>query len=198
MSRDRSEIMNRGSGLMRWVDRVRYREFYRQTLGLLLIAACAWATEPGHQRVLIGFGIAVAGQLFRIFAAGTIFKNHKLATRGAYSIVRHPLYLGNMLILGGLALACGNLVIVLIIIAFFLIWYPAAIKYEDAKLARIFTDDWRNWSAGTNAVFPRRFSFQAFTDTRWNARQSLIRNGELYITIYLVGSAAWLWIRAHS
>ncbi len=198
MSRDRSEIMNRSSGLMGWVNRVRYKELYRQTLGLLLIAACAWATEPGHQRVLIGFGIAMAGQLFRVFAAGTIFKNHKLATRGAYSMVRHPLYLGNILIVGGFALACGSLVMVLIIVSFFLIWYPAAIKYEDAKLARIFEDDWRNWSTGTNAVFPGRISWQALTDTRWNARQSLLRNGELYITIYLVGSAAWLWIRAHS
>ncbi len=198
MSRDRSQIMNRSSGLMGLVDRVRYKEFYRQSLGLLLIVLCAWATEPGHQRVLIGLAIAVAGQLFRIFAAGTIFKNQKLATRGAYSMVRHPLYLGNLLILGGVALACGKLLMALIIVAFFLIWYPPAIKYEDAKLERIFEDDWRNWSAGTNAVFPGRFSWKALTDTRWNARQSLIRNGELYITIYLVGCAAWLWFRAHA
>ena len=198
MSRDRSQIMNRSSGLMGLVDRVRYKEFYRQSLGLLLVLLCAWATEPGHLRVLIGLGIAVAGQLFRILAAGTIFKNQKLATRGAYSMVRHPLYLGNLLILGGVALACGNLLIGLIIVAFFLIWYPAAIKYEDAKLERIFEDDWRNWSAGTNAVFPGRFSWQALTDMRWNARQSLIRNGELYITIYLAGCAAWLWFRAHA
>ena len=197
MSRDRSENMNRGTGLMGWVDRIRYKEFYRQSLGLLLIAVCAWVTEPGHQRVLIGFSIAVAGQLFRIFAAGTIFKNHKLATRGAYSMVRHPLYLGNLLILGGTALASGSLVMALIILVFFMIWYPAAINYEDMKLKRIFEDDWRNWSAGTNAIFPRRLSLQALADTQWNARQSLIRNGELYITLYLVACATWLWLRAH-
>ena len=198
MSRERSEIMSDSTGLKAWVDRIRYKEFYRQSLGLLLIAVCAWATEPGHQRVLIGFAIAAAGQLFRIFAAGTIFKNHMLATRGAYSMVRHPLYLGNLLILGGIALASGSLVMVLIIVTFFMIWYPAAINYEDAKLERIFKDDWRNWSAGTNAIFPRRLSWQALADTHWNARQSLIRNGEFYITIYLVACAAWLWLRAHS
>ena len=79
MSRDRSEQMDRREGLLGWVDTVRYKEIYRQSLGLILIAVSAWAAVPGHQRVLAGFGIAAAGQLFRIFAAGTIFKNRQLA-----------------------------------------------------------------------------------------------------------------------
>ncbi len=78
---------------------MRYKEIYRQAFGLILIAACAWAAEPGQQRIMTGIAIAGAGQLFRIFAAGTIFKNRKLASTGAYALVRHPLYLGNILIL---------------------------------------------------------------------------------------------------
>jgi hypothetical protein len=196
MSRDRSEIMDRRSGFLGWVDQVRYKEIYRQALGLLLIAVCAWGTEPGVEWVQIGFAIAAAGQLFRIFAAGTIFKNHKLASTGAYALVRHPLYLGNILILAGFALSAANIVVTALIVVFFLVWYPATIRYEDAKLERIFDEDWRQWSAGTNAVFPGKFSWKALTDTKWNAGQSLIRNGELYITIYLVGCAVWLWFRA--
>ena len=198
MSKDRSESMNRRNGLMGWVDQVRYKEIYRQAFGLILIAVCAWATGPGHQRLLLGFGIATAGQLFRIFAAGTIIKNRQLASSGAYALVRHPLYLGNILILGGFALASGSYLVTAVIVAFFLILYPAAIRYEDKKLERIFEEDWRNWSVGTNAVLPGRFSWKALTDAKWNARQSMIRNGELYITIYLVACAAWLWFRAHA
>jgi protein-S-isoprenylcysteine O-methyltransferase Ste14 len=198
MSRDRSEIMDRRSGLLGWVDQIRYKEIYRQALGLLLIAVCAWAAEPGHDRILTGFAIATAGQLFRVFAAGTIFKNRKLATSGAYALVRHPLYLGNILILGGFALASGSLWVTVIIVAFFLIWYPAAIKYEDAKLERIFEQKWRDWSTGTHAVFPGRFSWEGLAGTSWSAGQSLIRNGEFYITIYLAACGAWLWFRASS
>lgn len=185
--------MNRRTGFLGWVDKIRYKEIYRQALGLILVAVCAWAAEPGSQRVIIGFVIAAAGQVFRIFAAGTIFKNKKLASTGAYALVRHPLYLGNILIMGGFALAAADLVVTAIIVAFFLIWYPAAIKYEDGKLERIFEDDWRNWSRGTNAVIPGRFSIKALTDTSWSANQSMIRNGELYITVYLAACAAWLW-----
>jgi len=196
MSRDRSEIMSRRSGLAGWLDQVRYKEIYRQALGLILIAVCAWVTEPGDERVQLGFAIAAAGQLFRIFAAGTIFKNRKLASSGAYALVRHPLYLGNILILAGFALAAGNLVVTAVIVVFFVIWYPTAIRYEDGKLERIFEQQWRQWSKGTNAVLPGRFSWNSLTDARWNARQSMIRNGELYITIYLVACAIWLWARA--
>jgi protein-S-isoprenylcysteine O-methyltransferase Ste14 len=193
MSRDRSEIMNRRTGFLGWVDKIRYKEIYRQALGLILVAVCAWAAEPGSQRVIIGFVIAAVGQVFRIFAAGTIFKNKKLASTGAYSLVRHPLYLGNILILGGFALAAANLVVTAIIVAFFVIWYPAAIKYEDGKLERIFEDDWRSWSRDTNAVIPGRFNIKALTDTSWSSNQSMIRNGELYITVYLSACAVWLW-----
>jgi len=196
MTRDRSESMNPRGGLARWFDRVRYKEIYRQALGLILVAACAWAASPGQERVWIGLAIAAAGQLFRIYAAGTIFKNRRLATRGAYAVVRHPLYLGNVLILGGFALAAGNLLLAGVIALFFLVWYPAAVRYEDAKLDRLFSAEWREWAADTNAIFPRRFSWQAFTDTEWSWRQSLIRNGELYITLFLAACAVGVWMQS--
>jgi protein-S-isoprenylcysteine O-methyltransferase Ste14 len=159
VSWDRSEIMSRRPGLLGWFDRLRYKEIYRQALGLLLVLVCALAAEPGHERVLAGFLIAAAGQAFRIFAAGTIFKNQQLATSGAYSMVRHPLYLGNILILGGFSLASGNFYVALVVLLFFLVWYPAAVVYEDAKLERLFEDEWRAWRQGTRAVTPSRFDW---------------------------------------
>jgi protein-S-isoprenylcysteine O-methyltransferase Ste14 len=197
MSWDRSEVMNRRSGLLGWFDKVRYKEIYRQALGLILVAVCAAFAVTGHWNIIIGLLIALAGQLFRIFAAGTIFKNKELASDGAYSLVRHPLYLGNILILGGFSLASGNLWVALAVLLFFLIWYPATISYEDAKLERIFGDDWRTWSEGTNAVFPNRFNWSKLTATQWNARQSLLRNGEFIISVYLLACAAGLWWRAY-
>ena len=198
MAWDRSEIMNPRGGVLGWIDKVRYKEIYRQSIGLLLVLVCALAAEPGHGRLLAGFAIASAGQLFRIFAAGTIFKNRQLATVGAYSMVRHPLYLGNMLILGGFALACANPWVALAILVFFLVWYPAAVAYEDGKLERLFEDEWRSWSSRTNAVFPGRFNWGEITAAHWQARQSLLRNGELPITLYLAACAAWLWFEAHA
>lgn len=198
MSWDRSQIMNPRGGFLGWIDRVRYREIYRQAIGLLLVLACALAASPGHVRVMAGFSIAAAGQLFRIFAAGTIFKNRQLARHGAYALVRHPLYLGNILIIGGFALAGASVFVALAALLFFLIWYPAAIAYEDDKLERMFEDEWRRWATETMAIFPGRCKWDRFVRARWNARQALIRNGELPISLYLAACAAWLWYRAHA
>ena len=100
----RTDKVSDRSGLPRLIDALRNHEGSRQGIGLLLVAVCAWFTEPGHDRLLIGFALAVLGELFRVYAAGSIFKNKELATGGAYSLVRHPLYVGNILILGGFTL----------------------------------------------------------------------------------------------
>jgi protein-S-isoprenylcysteine O-methyltransferase Ste14 len=97
----------------------------------------------------------------------------------------------------GFAIACANIGVFAVVAAFFIIWYPTAIRYEDAKLERIFGDEWRTWSKGTWAMFPNRFNLTKLRDTQWNARQSWIRNGELYITVYLIACAVWLWYGAH-
>ena len=196
MSSNRSERMGGRTGFAGWIDRLRYHEASRQGIGLLLVLACAWFVQPGEWRIVAGLGLAVVGQVWRIYAAGVIYKNRQLATTGAYSLVRHPLYLGNLLILAGFLFASGHLVVILAGIAFFAFYYPAAVRYEDAKLERIFEQDWRDWSGVTPAVFPRSLRWRGSPDAQWNARQSLIRNGELIISVYLVGCAVWLCLRA--
>jgi hypothetical protein len=184
-------------GLPGFIDRLRYHELSRQGFGLLLLWVCAWFTEPaGEARILAGFLIALVGQAWRIYAAGVIYKNRKLASTGAYSLVRHPLYLGNFLILGGFTLACANLWVVALVVAFFLFYYPAAIRYEDRKLEDIFGDEWREWSRGRPAMLPTRISWRANQDAEWDFRQSMIRNGELVYTLFEIAAAVTLWYRA--
>lgn len=194
-----SRVRNMGDrkGLLGLVDRLRYHELSRQGFGLLLLWVCAWWAEPaGEGRIIAGFVIAAIGQIWRIYAAGVIYKNTRLATTGAYSIVRHPLYLGNFLILAGFTLACANWIVVALVAFFFLFYYPAAIRYEDHKLEGIFGDDWREWSQGRAAMLPTSFRWQPNQDASWSVRQSMLRNGELIYTVFEVAAAVLLWYRA--
>ena len=193
---NRSEKMGNRKGFPGLVDRLRYNEASRQGFGLLLVPVCALFALPGENRILAGFALAVIGQGWRIYAAGVIYKNKQLATTGAYSLMRHPLYLGNFLILAGFTLACGHWIVALVVAFFFLFYYPAAIRYEDTKLEGIFDDDWRAWSGNIPAMFPTSMKWQANTEAEWNMRQSLIRNGELFYTLYMIACAVWLWYRA--
>jgi len=197
MSSNRAERMGSRSGLAGIVDSLRYHEASRQGLGLILLLVCAWFTMPaGDNRIVAGFVIAALGQVWRIYAAGVIYKNRRLATTGAYSLVRHPLYFGNFLILAGFTLACANWVVVAVVAFFLLFYYPAAIRYEDRKLQDLFGEEWRAWGNSTPAMFPTRLKWRANQEAEWNARQSLLRNGELVYTVFEVAAAVLLWYRA--
>ena len=197
MASSRIDKMGNRGGIAGMVDRLRYHELSRQGLGLLLLWVCAWFAEPaGEGRIITGFVIAAIGQVWRIYAAGVIYKNRKLASTGAYSLVRHPLYLGNFLILGGFTLACANWGVVALVAFFLLFYYPAAIRYEDHKLEKIFGDEWREWSRGRPAMLPYKLGWRANEDADWNLRQSMIRNGELVYTLFEIAAAVLLWYRA--
>ena len=178
MASNRSERMGNRQGLAGFVDSLRYHEASRQGLGLLLLLVCAWFTVPaGENRILAGFLIAALGQAWRIYAAGVIYKNKRLATTGAYSLVRHPLYLGNFLILAGFTLACAHWAVVAVVVLFLLFYYPAAIRYEDRKLKDLFAEEWQAWGTRTPAMFPTRLHWRANQEAEWDATQSLVRNG---------------------
>ena len=199
MASSRTEKMGNRSGLAGFIDRLRYHEASRQGLGLVLLLVCAYFAMPaGEPRIVAGFMLAAIGQAWRIYAAGVIHKNRQLASTGAYSLVRHPLYLGNFLILVGFAIASGNWIVIAVVAFFFLFYYPAAIRYEDYKLEGIFGDEWRAWSKNIPGMFPTRLKWQSNQDASWDLRQSMIRNGELVYTIFEIGAAVLLWYRAAS
>mgnify|MGYP000879142288 FL=1 len=197
MGTERTTRMGHRAGILGWFDRIRFNEILRQGIGLLLVAVCAYFAMPDPGTVAIGLGMAVAGQIFRIYAAGYIFKNKQLASTGPYALVRHPLYLGNFLILIGFTIASANLYVAAGVLVFFLVWYPAAISYEDGKLERIFEDEWREWSKDIRAIIPGRFRWADLKAEGWDTYQSLIRNGELPISLYLLSCGIWLWVVAH-
>lgn len=197
MATNRSERMGGRTGPAGLLDSLRYHEASRQGLGLILLLVCAWFTLPaGENRIVAGFVIALLGQVWRIYAAGVIYKNKRLATTGAYSLVRHPLYFGNFLILAGFTLACANWIVVALVLFFLLFYYPAAIRYEDRKLQDLFGEEWQAWGTATPAMFPTRLQWRANQEAEWNSRQSLLRNGELVYTLFEIAAAVLLWYRA--
>jgi protein-S-isoprenylcysteine O-methyltransferase Ste14 len=198
MANGRITMMGKRTGLLGLFDRIRFNEILRQAVGLLLVAVCAYFAKPDIGTVAIGLAMALVGQVFRIYAAGFIFKNKQLASSGPYALVRHPLYLGNFLILIGFTLATANLYVAIGVIVFFLIWYPAAIAYEDSKLENIFEEEWREWSKNIRAIIPGRFSWSDLKADGWDTYQSLIRNGELPISLYLLSCGIWLWVVSHA
>jgi protein-S-isoprenylcysteine O-methyltransferase Ste14 len=78
-----------------------------------------------------------------------------LNTGGIYSIVRHPLYLGNYLMWIGIVLFTFNIWFVLLVSLAYWIYYERIMFAEERFLERKFGDDYLSWSQKIPAFLPK-------------------------------------------
>ena len=80
-------------------------------------------------------------------------ENHKLVTKGPYSLVRHPSYLSYFIMFFGLFLLWPNILTALTIFAI-----PGYVKitgYEEEMLIKRFRDEYRNYQRKVGKFLPR-------------------------------------------
>jgi len=78
-----------------------------------------------------------------------------LNTEGMYSVVRHPLYLGNFLMWLGIALRPGLWWLALIVVLCFALYYERIMFAEESFLRQKFGAEFERWAAVTPAFVPR-------------------------------------------
>jgi hypothetical protein len=165
---------------------LRYHEASRQGVGLILILVYTLTARPSTILLAIGVALVVIGVVVRLYASGFIVKNSELATTGPYSLVRHPLYTGNILVVTGFALENGQWWALPLVALFFWFYYPTAIQYEDRKLHGLFGAAWERWAARVPALVPAVGNFKVFRLGEWSLRKSFARNGEIVIALYVL------------
>lgn len=183
-------------GLRRLVGDIRYhRERFRQFLGVSFIVLASFAGEPRAALFALGVVLVLLGIVVRLWASGHVKKNKVLATTGPYAYVRHPLYVGNLTLLFGFAIASALWWTTPLLGAFALAFYPPAIRAEDAKLQRKFGEQWELWRARTRALIPRLTPYQAGQRGSWSFSQSLRQNGEPIIALLLLACLCILFLK---
>jgi protein-S-isoprenylcysteine O-methyltransferase Ste14 len=101
-----------------------------------------------------------------------------LTTTGIYSVVRHPLYLGNYLILLGMALWLHLWWLAALTSCVFALYYERIMLAEEAYLRQQFGEGFETWAASTPAFIPRlhgwrpspvRFCWRTVLQREYNA-----------------------------
>jgi len=119
----------------------------------------------------IALFLSILGFLIRFYTIGTTPKNtsgrntdkqiaETLNTTGIYSLIRHPLYLGNYLIWIGVCFFTYNLYFVLLTSLLFWLYYERIIYAEERFLESKFQDIFVLWSKSVSAFFPTTFSYK--------------------------------------
>ena len=117
------------------------------------------------ENMTISFLISCIGFFIRIYTvgttpAGTSGRNRKkqiakkLNQTGLYSIVRHPLYLGNFLIWLGISIYTLNTAFTIFLGFFFFSYYNIIMKTEEKFLEKKFKNEFLLWKKYTPMLFP--------------------------------------------
>ncbi len=162
----REEFEKSGVWLFRW----------RSYLPLVMIGVFSLALKrfhyPGHNHPLdqlweiISLAVSCIGLGIRIYTVGTVPKGtsgrnikaqqaDSFNTNGMYSIVRHPLYLGNFLIWFGIVLSIRSWWLLFTSGLIFWLYYERIMFAEEEYLRRKFGEAFLKWSEKTPAFFPR-------------------------------------------
>ncbi len=182
------------SGLPHTIREFRYHESSRQSIGLLLAVWFAAVAQPIPWLLYSVTPILLLGVGIRMWASGFIIKNHALATNGPYAFVRHPLYVGNILIVIAFAAASGLWWTILVAVLFIAFFYPTAIEYEDRKLCKLFGTAWREFAAQTPALVPNfRRPRSESGGGRWSLEKSLSGNLELLVSVFLLSCYFYIY-----
>src|SRR5208282_1905094 len=162
----RNALENSGSWLFR------YRSFLPLLCLPLFAAALAanhylWSSHVVNEWWQAGcLVVSLAGLGVRVITIGhapahTSGRNTKeqiamsLSTTGIYSVVRHPLYLGNYLIMLGFTLVFHLWWLVLLVSCIYALYYERIMMAEEAFLRERFGQTFEDWAAVTPAFVPR-------------------------------------------
>lgn len=116
--------------------------------------------------------ISLAGLSIRIYTVGHTPKNTSgrntnqgqvadiLNTTGMYSIVRHPLYVGNFLMWFGPAMLTGHFWFMIAFILFYWVYYERIMFAEEQFLRRKFGEKYLKWAEDIPAFIPRIKNFK--------------------------------------
>jgi protein-S-isoprenylcysteine O-methyltransferase Ste14 len=107
------------------------------------------------------FGLLIRSITVGLVPSGTSGRNTRmqrartLNTTGMYSIVRHPLYLGNFFVGFGIALFCSSVWLALVFCLLFVVYYERIMFAEEEFLRKKFGLEFESWAACTPAFLPR-------------------------------------------
>ena len=199
------EMDRSGNWLFRWRSFLPLLLFFG-AVPLVLFGDVSWAVmspSPDATWVwpLVCLAVGMAGQKVRglcvgFTPAGTSGRNTKegqvaesLNTKGMYSMCRHPLYLGNLLMWLGIVLYIGHLWFAVAFLLVYALYYERIMFAEEQFLRGKFGQAYLDWSSQVPAFWPALGQWKS-PDVGFSLRNVLKREYNGFFAMFL--SFAWV------
>lgn len=133
-------------------------DFFSHNSGHILEDFLGWGGDPHFgpfhiaSYILIFYGFALLAKSWKVLYAAQ--RNRQLATDGPYACIRHPQYVGFILIMFGFLLQWPTLVT--LVMFPILVWmYLRLAKSEERESHNVFGKEWEEYAKHTPAFLPR-------------------------------------------
>ena len=179
-----------------------YRNFLFPVFYFLLFIPSQKVFGSMYLPLLLGFAVAMSGQLIRVATIGLVYiirggKNRQiyaegLVTEGLFSHCRNPLYVGNILVIIGLGIMSNSLFFMALMIPLFLFFYQAIVMAEENFLRSKFGPAYDDYTSKTNRWIPNLKGIsETMSSMDFNWKRVMIKE---YTTTYIWLSGAVLLI----
>jgi protein-S-isoprenylcysteine O-methyltransferase Ste14 len=132
--------------------------WFSHDAGHLLEMLLGWKANPHFGPFHVLSFVAIGGGFWILSAAWSVLyraqKNHELATQGVYAHVRHPQYVGFILIMFGFLVQWPT-ILTLVMFPVLVFMYVRLAISEERQVEKDFGQAWRDYAARTPRFFPR-------------------------------------------
>lgn len=175
----------------------RFLPFYIVGIAILIFQ------PPRPDAFVVAVPLIAMGAGLRAWGAGHLVKNHRLTTTGPYAHLRHPLYLGTILVATGFGVWVGGW---LTLAALGLLWpwfalhyFPRKERSESIRLEAAHGERFVRYRSEVPALWPRLRAWQGEHATGIREQWALDRyddNNELGTLLALSFGVLVFWLRS--
>jgi protein-S-isoprenylcysteine O-methyltransferase Ste14 len=145
----------------------------------------------------IFLGVSIFGQIIRALTVGFTPRNtsgrntvngqvaDELNVTGIYSLLRHPLYLGNFFMWLGPVLFLRSVEAAILFVLIYWLYYERIMFAEEQFLRRKFGDIYDKWSDKVSAIIPYSFNYVR-PDLPFSVRNVLKREYNSFVNIFVI------------
>jgi protein-S-isoprenylcysteine O-methyltransferase Ste14 len=133
---------------------VRLGQRWRPILHVCAALTALALSRPTDLSNAVALPIVLFGAALRIWATSFINKDKELCTEGPYAVIRHPLYLGNFVIMAGICVAANNAVVITTVLPAMILLYALVIRAEERQLRHIFGPAYSEYASRVPALLP--------------------------------------------